>query len=510
VRFSGWFCLVFGVAFLFAAGVLGVLAIQRATEISAYHQARACQADARSDAGCLLAVDGSVAAVTEFPGGGRVSADYALDVRTASRTLHLTFSADSPMLRYAVDGDWAVVTMWRGVPVSVVTGGRSEVTASVPVTGLARDLGNSEEAGGAGVFFVLGAVAIRRNRREGGTQRLTRPVRAAALLGLVLGGIVVVIGGIALGGQPSRLGLDLAATGAALVVVLGLSAWLGIRVRRQASHSLASLARAQAFAGSAHDPHTPVLPAAPPTPTARTPLRTRMHPANWARVLRDPAAGFLLGGLTVAVLSGVFLTSMDGPAARAFRHAPACAGETNLATCAGDFTAVINGVRAPANGALFADVSYATDDGAINTWVRFDGDPATIVRMASADENARTPLRISVWRRSIVGAELGGSWHWAQGSPPGNTIPAVFLAVSFAMLLLVVRLPIHRRAGSDANRQRLLADDLGQVAAAAGSLVLLAYGFWPGAILALATLLWLGLSARRSTQRKRMTLAALH
>ena len=235
-----------------------------------------------------------------------------------------------------------------------------------------------------------------------------------------------------------------------------------------------------------------------------------MQPANWAHVLRDPAAGLLLGGLTVAVLFGVFLTTEDGPAARAFRYAPACAGETNLGTCAGDFTAVINGVRAPANGALFADVSYATYDGAINTWVRFDGDPAPIVRMASADKNARTPLRIRVWRRSIVGAELGGSWHWAQGNPPGNTIPAVFLAVSFALLLLVVRVPIHRRAGSDANRQRLLGDDLGQLAAAAGSLVLLAYGFWPGAILALATLLWLGLSARRSTQRKRVPLAALH
>jgi hypothetical protein len=335
-------------------------------------------------------------------------------------------------------------------------------------------------------------------------------VRAAALLALVLGGIVVVIGGIALGGQPSRLVPDLAATSAALVVVLGLSAWLGIAVRRQASHSPASLARPGDMADGAHDLQTPVLPAARLTRTARTPLRTRMHPASWARVLRDPAVGFLLGGLTVAVLLGVFLTSNDGPAARAFRHAPACAGETNLATCAGDFTAVINGVRAPANGALFADVSYVTYDGVINTWVRFDGDPATIVRTASADENARTPLRIRVWRRSIVGAELGGSWHWAQGNPPGNTIPAVFLAVSFALLLLVVRLRIHRRAGPGANRQRLLAGDLGQVAAAAGSLVLLAYGFWPGTILALAALLWLGLSARRSTQRRRVPLAALH
>lgn len=135
-----------------------------------------------------------------------------------------------------------------------------------------------------------------------------------------------------------------------------------------------------------------------------------------------PTWGSRTAGLTVAVLFGVFLTSKDGPAARAFRHAPACAGETNLATCAGDFTAVINGVRALANGALFVDVSYATDDGAINTWVRFDGDPATIVHMTSADENARTSLGIRVWRRSIVGAELGGSWHWAQGDPPGNTI----------------------------------------------------------------------------------------
>src|ERR1700734_315469 len=102
VRFSGWFCLALGVAILCAAGVLGILAIQQATEISAYHHARACQAGAPSDAGCLLPVDGSVAAVTEFPGSGRVSADYALDVRTTSRTLHLTFSADSPMLGYAV------------------------------------------------------------------------------------------------------------------------------------------------------------------------------------------------------------------------------------------------------------------------------------------------------------------------------------------------------------------------------------------------------------------------
>jgi hypothetical protein len=507
VRFRGWFCLVLGAAFVLAAGVFGVLAIQQATEISAYHHARACLAGALSNADCLKTVDGSVAAVTAFPGGGRVSADYALDVRTASTTLHLTFSSYSPMLGYAVDGDRAVVTMWRGVPVSVITDGGSEVTTSVPETALAQDLGDSLETGGVGVFFVLGALAIRRNRSAGGMQPLMRPVLAAALSALLLGAVVVVIGGWALGGKPSRLGPDVAATGAALVVVLGLSAWLVISVNRRAIQSPASLARAPVIAGEARELPTPVLLTAPPTRPPRTPLRARLHPATWARVLGASAAAYLSGALIAAVLFGIFLTSHDGPPARAFRHAPACVGETNLATCIGNFTAVINGVRAPANSASFADVSYATYDGAINTWARFDGDPATIARTASADENARTPLRIRVWRGSIVGAELGASWHWAQGNPPGNTIPATFLAVSFALLLLVVRLRIHRRAGSEGNGARLLLVDLGQAAASASSIVLLAYGFWPGPFLAVAVLLWLGLSAWRSPRRRRAVLA---
>jgi hypothetical protein len=505
--FGLWFGLVVGVGCLIAAAVLGVLAIQQATELSAYHHARACPAGAQPGADCLQAVDGTVAAVTEFPGAYRVSADYALDVRTASTTLHLTFSTDSPMLGYAVNGDPAVVTMWRGVPVSVMTDGRSEVTTSVPETAFTRDLGDTEETGGVGVFFLLGALAIRRNRRMGNVQPLTSPVLAAAFLAVVLGGIVVLFGGIALGGKPSRLGPDLAATGAALVVVLCLSAWLAVSVKRRASKSPVRHVRAPGLADDARD-----LPVAPPRSHVRmaTTPRTRIRPMVGARVLTGRAAGFVPVLLTVAVLFGVFFTSQDGPPARAFRHAPACNGEWNLATCLGDFTAVINGVRAPANGANGADVSYATYDGVINTWATFGGDTATIVRTASADETARTPLTIRVWRRSIIGAELGGSWQWAWDEPPGNTIPTVFLAISFALLLLFVRLRIHRRAGSSANGKRLFVEDLGQVAAAAGSVVLLAYGFWPGAILAVAVLLWLGLTVRQSTQRSRMSLAALH
>ncbi|HTX81658.1 MAG TPA: hypothetical protein VME44_05735, partial [Streptosporangiaceae bacterium] len=202
-RFGLWFSLVVGVGCLIAAGVLGILAIQQATDLSAYHDARACPAGAPASADCLLAVDGTIAAVTEFPGGYRVSADYALDVRTASTTLHLTFSSDSPMLGYATDGDPAVVTMWRGVPVSVVTDGRSEVTTSVPETAFTRDLGDTEETGAVGVFFLLGALAIRRNRRMGVVQPLTSPVLAAVILTAALGGIVLFFGGIALGGKPS-------------------------------------------------------------------------------------------------------------------------------------------------------------------------------------------------------------------------------------------------------------------------------------------------------------------
>jgi hypothetical protein len=110
-----------------------------------------------------------------------------------------------------------------------------------------------------------------------------------------------------------------------------------------------------------------------------------------------------------------------------------------------------------------------------------------------------------------VGAQVGGQWQWADGNPPGNTVPAVFLAVSFAALLIAVRLRIHRRvrSGKAAGRLQLLTDDAGQAIAAAAAVVLLAYGFWPGAILALAALLWLGFSAWRSTVQRRQRLMAL-
>jgi hypothetical protein len=221
--------------------------------------------------------------------------------------------------------------------------------------------------------------------------------------------------------------------------------------------------------------------------------------------------------LTVGVLFGILFSCQDGPPALAYRHAPGCLGETNLATCAGEFTAVINGVRAPADGADFTDVSYVTDDDSINAWARFDGNATALASTASAAESTRAPLTIMVWRRSIMGAQLGGRWYWAQGEPPGNATATVLLAVSFGLLLLAVRLRIHRRAGRGPSLRRLISgatagagtagrqlllEDLGQVAGAAAATVLLGYGFWPAAILALAVLGWLGLSARRWSRRR--------
>jgi hypothetical protein len=502
LRFAGWVCLVLALGCLIAAPVLGVLAIQQATETSAYHHARACAPGAASSADCLQTIDGSVAAVTEFPGAGRISADYALDVKTASTTLHLSFSSDSLMLAYATDGDLARVTMWRDVPVAVVADGRSAATTSVPETAFARDLGNSEKTAGIGAFFVLGAWAIRRNRNAGAIEPITSPALAAALCALFLGSVVVTFGGFALGGKPSRLGPDLTVTGSALILVIGLSAWLGFSAKRRLSRTSGGQAHAHKTAEASHDLHTPVLPPVPVPQQARIPLRLRLHPASLARVIGTLASAWLVPGLIVAVLFGVFFTSHDGPAARAYRLAPACVGETNLATCAGDFTAVVNGVRTPAHDVNGSNVSYVTRDGAINAWARFGGDSRTVTRVAAAEQSARTPVRIRVWRGSIVGAELGGSWQWTWGNPPGNTVPTVFLAVSFGLLLLVVRIYVHRRTRSGSRRQRALIDDAGEAAAAAGSIVLLAYGYWPGAVLAVAVLAWLGLSARRSAHRK--------
>jgi len=510
VRSNPWFWFALGGISLCVAAALGTLAIQQATEMSAYHRARACPASAPSNASCLHAVNGSVAGVTENPEQG---ADYALDVRTASGRLRLSFSSDGPMLQHAVDASPAVVTTWRGVAVKVETDGRSEFTTSVPVTQFGRELGYSLMSGGLSIVFAAVALWIRRRVSEDTAQPYT-PAYVASSLSLLFGGIVVGWGGIALRAWPAAFQLDLIATGSALIVVMGLVAWLanGVRIKRRPLGPDADLARALERADDAHhlDHHLqpPFKPAGqrtilPRAGRSRSAIpaaerQTRLQASRLARVLSARGHDMVLALLLTAVCFGVFFTTKDGPPARAFRHAPACVGETNLASCIGDFTAVVHAVRSPANDANGATVSYVTKDGAIKGWAQFDGNSVAETRAALADERTGAARTITVWRRSIVGAQLGGNFHWTDGNPPGNTVPAAFLGISFALLLLMVRLGIHLRLDSSASTSRVLIDDVGQLAVAAGSIFLLAKGFWPGAVLAVAVLIWLGLSAWRS------------
>jgi hypothetical protein len=221
--------LVVGGASLCLGIALGISAILHATEISAYHHAGPCPANARSPADCLRTVDGSVSAVT---GNSEVeNADYELDVRTASTTLHLGFSSASPLLDYVQDGDPAVVTMWRGVPVAVVADGRSDVTTAIPEKALAGNLTGSQSAGGMGFSFVVGGLAFGR-KRSADHNPLNRPVLAAVIFTLVLGGVAVTISGGILDSQPSRLGHDLADTVAGLLIALAFSACVGSLIKQ--------------------------------------------------------------------------------------------------------------------------------------------------------------------------------------------------------------------------------------------------------------------------------------
>jgi hypothetical protein len=358
----------------------------------------------------LRPVTGTVTGVTEV--GGK-SPRYALDVRTATGNLHVTFASDSPMLGTVIDGDPADVTLWRGIPVSLTAVGRTEATATVPATAFAQNLGECGAAGGLGVMLVL--VAGQRRKPWGPDFMRAHPGAAAGVLALIFGDLVIMIGGAFLVGKPSALVPDLVISGAALLVVIGACAWLRITVSSRARRHLA--ARGPGASGMTDDARIVHAAGTPGEARPRTrvmQLRARLQ-ASWrAPMLAPRGPEWAMPVLVVAVLFGIFFTVMNGPHARAYRDAPACAGETNLATCAGDFTATIDGVRTSPSSANFASVRYLTGDGVIRIWVGFIGDGAALARMAQADESESTPVTIRVWRRAIVGAELGGTWHWPK------------------------------------------------------------------------------------------------
>lgn len=504
-RFTWAFCLVLGVGFLIAAGFAGAGAASQVTAISAFRTAGSCPPGAAPGADCRQYLVGTITGVTEYGGKNPV---YAMDVQTAAGPMNLTFGSDSAMLAYATDGERAVVGMWRGSPVSASVGGRTQATADVPETAFANDLARAAQALGVGVFFLFGAIGLRR-RRMAGRQPILRPAAAAWGMGGFLAALIILVGGLVLSGHPSRLRFDLIGAAVALAVATGLSAWLGLAARHRNRMLPPAVTAVLPAAPAVARPARPAREARRAAGQPPVPLRTRLHPARWLPVVRSRAVPSVVALLIVAVLFGIALTSQDGPAARAFRHAPACAGQANLATCVGDFTAVVNGVRTSAGGGSYADVSYVTASGAINAWARFDGSGSAIARTATADQSQQTPLTIRVWRRTVIGASLGGRFQWAQGDPPGVAIPAVFLAVSFALLLLLAaRLHLHRLSRRRPQaRRRLILEDAGQTAGAAVAVAVLAYGYSQAAFLALAVLAWMAVSAWRALKTARVPLA---
>jgi hypothetical protein len=362
----------------------------------------------------------------------------------------------------------------------------------LPGYAAAIDLGFCMQCLGVSCFFLLGPLL-----RRTGTQGVG-PLGLAYLTATFLGGPALAVGGYVLSGSPNEPATVLTGTAVALVIVVALGAWAGVAAKRRYRKHPELMALRQSF----------VLPPrerrSGPRPRPAVPLRVRLghrlRPSNWLPALWALLKFYLAPTLVILVVLGLILMAHDAPNARAFRDAPACQGETNLSVCVGEFTATVNGVRIASASAGSAAISYATSDGAINAWGGFSGNGAALASTAQAEETAGVPVQIEVWRGAIVGAEIGGSWHWATGNPPGDAAPAVFLAICLTLLLSLVRYRAHRSAATGVAGRALLRDDLGQVTAAAAGYALLIYGYWFGALVALAALGWMGWRAWRNTR----------
>lgn len=495
VRWKMGLLVALGLVFLIGGVVSGVLAVGQAGLSSAYSRAAICPSAAAFDADCVQTVNGSVTAIVEF--GGKDSR-YELDVQVGSRELDIAFPTANSMLGYATDGDPAEITVWRGIPVAVTTDGRSATPSSLPGYAAATDLGRCMECLGISPLFLFAPLLQRRQGRAG--KQVLGPLGLACLIAVGLGGAAIAAAGMLLAKDPDAQATILIGAGVALAVILALSAWAGLSAKRRYRKSPELRAAQQALAAGTHDRR--YEPRFRPTVPLRASLGQRLRPAGWLPALWALLKSYAAPTLVVLVLFGLFFMASDAPNARAFRSAPACQGETNLSVCVGDFTATVNGVRTASPNAGSASISYVTGDGVINAWGGFSGSGAALAATAESEEAADVPVQIEVWHGAIVGAEIGGSWHWANDNPPGDRNPAVLLAVSLMLLLLLVRRRAHRSvstsayAGARIVRRALLRDDLGQVTVQAAGYVLLLYGYWYGALLILGVLGWMGWPAR--------------
>jgi hypothetical protein len=204
---------------------------------------------------------------------------------------------------------------------------------------------------------------------------------------------------------------------------------------------------------------------------------------------------YLSGALAVVLLTLLVSSMVNAFNIRAFRDAPACQGENNLSVCVGNFTGYVNGVRTSPENTGTAEISYATADGAINNWGNFSGNGQALADTAKAEETARAPITIEVWKDGIVGAEIGTTWHWTSGNPPSGTLSVVFLAAFVALELLLTRCRGDLRArgrgsGIKAERRRLALEDVCQVGVSAVGIWLLLSAYWWGGLFIVGVAGW--------------------
>jgi hypothetical protein len=219
--------------------------------------------------------------------------------------------------------------------------------------------------------------------------------------------------------------------------------------------------------------------------------------AALGHLYRLPKLGsYLSGALAVALLILLVSSMVNAFNIRAFRDAPACQGENNLSVCVGNFTGYVNGVRTSPQNTGTAEISYATADGVINNWGNFSGNGQALADTAKAEETARAPITIEVWKDGIVGAEIGATWYWTSGNPPSGTLSVVFLAAFVALELLLIRCRADLRArssrgsGIKAERRRLALEDVCQVGVSAVGIWLLLSTYWWGGLFIVGVAGW--------------------
>ena len=498
----GLFCLV-------AGGVCGVLAVQDYGTEQAYRSAVPCGSATTTASSCLTDVTATVTAVSEV--GGKEQS-YQLGLSSSAGAVTVSFPGDNLVLGYAQDGAVVTAEYWRGKVVSVTGEAGSATTTDAPPLAFARNLGGTLFALSFALYAFLVAWTTRElpRRKPGSLGPLGSFV--AVLVGI--GGLVPMVCGWHLLQTPTELNGTLVAGGCGLAVAAGLAGWATVAGRRRRRREAARRAGAPASATAA-DPAASGAAAVVPQPRAASrapglapgiapgyggeivllPRPTRRQRARAVdrgspRPAFESTRLFGWGGVVLFVLLffAAFITLNDTPNMRAYDNAPACPAPATTAGCRGLVPVQLNGVRTTTDGGA-VNISFATEDGAVNAWNQFD--PSALTRQAQQLEQAGTVLQAQVWGDRVLGAQLDGTTYWAQGDPPGGGFAADALAVLAGLALLLNRFRTRCRYPERSPRAgRWLLDDAAQLLLTAAGVWLLAVGIGWGVLPLVGGLGW--------------------